>query len=187
MKVPRSTLLKLLCAISIAASVNACSCGEDPEGGKKDGNNTADFGPGDSGDEDVGPDVDIGPKDSGDLDGGDDGGDTGPNDTGADGGADPNNPNNDMIDTDCDGLSDADEFSTVYPNGQQTDPNNPDSDSDGLLDGIEYGRTSSVAGSGCPALADADPNTNTSPVNSDSDGDGIPDGVEDANRNGATE
>src|SRR5688572_2500753 len=138
MNAPRSILLNLLCAISIASSIHACSCGEDPTGGKKDGNNTADFGPADSGDDQDGgpgdgPDFDIGPKDAGDDDAGSDAGDTGTRD----GGADPNNPDNEMIDTDCDGLSDAHEFSTVYPGGAQTDPNNPDSDGDGILDGIE--------------------------------------------------
>jgi hypothetical protein len=190
MNAPRSLLLNLLCAISIASSINACSCGEDPSGGKKDGNNTADFGPGDSGDDDV---PDLGPKDTGDdggSDGGNDGGDVGDTggDTGVrDGGADPNNPNNDMIDTDCDGLSDAYEFSTVYPGGERTDPNNPDSDGDGIPDGIEAGVTAAVTGSGCPAIADADPNTRTSPVNDDNDGDGILDGLEDANHNGAVD
>ena len=55
---------------------------------------------------------------------------------------DPNNPDNTVIDSDCDGLSDADEFGTVYPGGARTDPNNRDSDGDGISDGVEAGRTS---------------------------------------------
>lgn len=138
---------------------------------------------------DGGPDPDGGP-DSGTLDGSDpiDGSDDGGvNDGGpGDGGADPNNPNNAMIDTDCDGLSDAEEFSTVYPGGGKTDPNNPDSDGDGISDGVEVGRTTAVAGSACtnPPL-DADPSTRTLPTDNDTDNDGIPDGAEDQNRNGA--
>jgi hypothetical protein len=94
--------------------------------------------------------------------------------------ANPNNPNNARVDSDCDGLSDAEEFSTIYPNGLKTDPSNPDSDGDGISDGIESARTSSVSGSGCPVLvADADPRSHTSPVASDTDGDGIGDACDD--------
>lgn len=97
------------------------------------------------------------------------------------------NPSNPFIDSDCDGLSDAYEFSTVYADGQQTSVADPDSDGDGILDGIEVGRTSSVAMSGCPPLADADPQTTTLPTVADTDGDGIDDGLEDANQNGAVD
>lgn len=106
-------------------------------------------------------------------------------DAAADGGADPNNPNNGQLDSDCDGLSDAEEFSTIYPNGQRTSPTNPDSDGDGIPDGVEAGRTAPIPGTNCPALAtDADPTSRTSPVSSDTDGDQIPDGLEDADHNG---
>ena len=54
-----------------------------------------------------------------------------------------------------------------------TDPDNPDTDGDGLGDGVEL---------------DSDRNINrrngTDPLNPDTDGDGLPDGVEDANGNG---
>lgn len=178
--------LGIVCLVAIA--LPACSgCGEEPPGGKDDpdtgmtmrdaGEDTGNDGGRDAGD---GVDPDGGGVDGGGVDGGGaDGGDT------RDGGPNANNPNNPMQDSDCDGISDADEFSRVYSNGQQTDPSNPDTDGDGILDGIEMGVTSSVAGSGCPPLADADPTTRTSPVDADTDGDGIPDGAEDANRDGA--
>lgn len=64
------------------------------------------------------------------------------------------------LDTDGDGLSDERET-----NEHRTDPNDPDSDDDGLSDGVE------VEG-------------NTDPNNPDSDGDELPDGREDANHDG---
>jgi hypothetical protein len=192
MNIPRMGRPQLLlsCAAALVLSL-ALGCGEDPPGvGGDTGVNTQDDG---GVDRDTGTDPgDTGPRDTGfGTDGGpiaDTGVDGGPTpDSGVDGGANPNNPNNDRLDSDCDGLSDAYEFSTVYPNGQQTSASNPDSDGDGILDGLEMGVTQAVPGSGCPALADADPNTRTSPVNPDSDGDGINDGAEDQNRNGAVD
>ena len=50
----------------------------------------------------------------------------------------------------------------------ETDPNNPDSDGDGLNDGLETGMN-----------GDEDPDTTTDPLNPDSDGDGLTDGEED--------
>ena len=102
-----------------------------------------------------------------------------------DGGVSVDNLRNPFIDTDCDGLSDAYEFSTVYPDQQKTDVADPDSDDDGILDGLEVGRTSSVAMSGCPPLSVGSNPSFTLPTNADTDGDGIADGVEDANRNGS--
>lgn len=67
-------------------------------------------------------------------------------------------------DLDSDGLLDADEAA------KGTDPRNPDTDRDGLSDGIE--------------VWGANP---TDPLNIDSDGDGIIDGDEDTNRNGAVD
>ncbi|MCB2182473.1 MAG: Ig-like domain-containing protein [Desulfobulbaceae bacterium] len=69
----------------------------------------------------------------------------------------------------------------------ETDPLNPDSDGDGILDGTEYGLTAPVKPEFTDMtvfVADADPSTTTDPTNQDTDGDGIPDGVEDANHNG---
>ena len=171
----------------VALAVGAASCSEDTPGG-----GAADLGgpPVDAGfvAEDVGPtdrgttsddsgtpvvDADAGPS-SGDVDGGG----SGPNVD------DLSNPSRD---SDCDGLSDADEFSTVYADGNQTDPGDPDTDGDGILDGIEVGRTAAIADTGCPPLSDADPASTTLPTDADTDGDGISDGLEDANRNGAVD
>ncbi|MGC4116474.1 MAG: adventurous gliding motility lipoprotein CglD [Myxococcales bacterium] len=98
--------------------------------------------------------------------------------------ADPFDPDNATKDTDCDGLSDQEEFSTVFPGGLKTHPDKPDTDGDGILDGVEMGKTVSVATNCSSFKADQDPTTATSPVNADSDGDGVQDGVEDANHNG---
>jgi hypothetical protein len=84
------------------------------------------------------------------------------------GGSNPTDP--DDPDSDDDFLLDGQE--DVNHNGAldagETDPNDPDSDDDFLLDGIE------VNGS-----------NPTDPLDPDSDDDGLLDGVEDANRNGA--
>jgi hypothetical protein len=76
-----------------------------------------------------------------------------------------------MDDSDMDGIPDMVEDSNgngIVDQGE-TDPNDPDSDSDGLLDGIE--------------IDDSDGNT-TDPLDADSDGDFILDGTEDSNGNG---
>ncbi len=177
---PVAPLALLLCLAGPLA------CSEDAPPG--DGMPTADTGV--AGDTDAGgtPDdagdrVDAGPAPT---DGGGGPADTGGGGTPDAGRADPQNPDNGMRDSDCDGLSDAYEFSTVYPGGGRTDPNNPDTDGDGLPDGLEAGVTRGVPGSGCPAITpDADPASRTSPIAADSDGDGIPDGLEDLNRDGA--
>lgn len=63
-------------------------------------------------------------------------------------------------DGDRDGLIDATEIPQY-----QTDPQNPDTDGDGLKDGLEV-------------------QSGTNPTNRDTDGDGTADGIEDANQNG---
>ncbi len=84
------------------------------------------------------------------------------------------------LDTDEDGLNDADEV--VFG----TDPNDPDSDDDGLLDGTEVDM---AEGSGCPDPLDADSDGDTlsdgdevlmgtDTCNVDSDADTIPDDVD---------
>ncbi|MCB9676457.1 MAG: tandem-95 repeat protein [Alphaproteobacteria bacterium] len=113
---------------------------------------------------------------------------------GADG--DPTTPDaTDPLDADSDddGLSDGDEL------GMGTDPNDPDSDGDGVDDGTEAGVTDPVpAGTsegGIPIdgtdtsvfTPDADPTTTTDPTDPDTDGDGLLDGEEDTNGNGAVE
>lgn len=97
----------------------------------------------------------------------------------------PDDPDNHLKDWDCDGLSDAEEFGTIWPGGRKTDPQNPDSDGDGIPDGVEAGRTQSPDPA-CEGIfvGDKDPSTTTDPTNPDTDGDGIPDGLEDANHNG---
>ncbi|RUO91248.1 VWA domain-containing protein [Corallococcus sp. AB018] len=98
---------------------------------------------------------------------------------------DPYDPNNATKDSDCDGLTDQEEFSTVYAGGLKTNPGLRDTDGDGIRDGVEVGRTSSVSTDpNCNFRADQDPTTRTSPVKADTDEDGLPDGLEDANRNG---
>lgn len=85
-----------------------------------------------------------------------------------------------ILDTDADGLSDADE--AIYG----TNPLNPDTDGDGLLDGTEVDLA--IAGS-CldPLNADSDGDTlfdgtevalGTDPCNVDTDGDGLPDALD---------
>ncbi|MEW5854269.1 MAG: hypothetical protein AB2A00_36180 [Myxococcota bacterium] len=101
---------------------------------------------------------------------------------------DPTRADNDRRDSDCDGLSDAQEYGTVWAGGARTDPGNPDTDGDGLPDGLEAGRSSSVDVR-CAGLMqpDGDPASTTDPTDPDHDGDGIPDGDEDANHNGVRE
>ncbi|RKH72985.1 adventurous gliding motility lipoprotein CglD [Corallococcus aberystwythensis] len=88
-------------------------------------------------------------------------------------------------DSDCDGLTDQEEYSTVYTGGLKTNPGLRDTDGDGIRDGVEVGRTTSVnTAENCTFRADQDTTTRTSPVKADTDEDGLPDGLEDANRNG---
>lgn len=98
-------------------------------------------------------------------------------------GCDANRTDNASRDTDCDGLNDAEEFSTLYRGSEHTDPCKGDTDGDGVLDGVEMGRTSSVGQCGA-FTGDADPSTKTDPTDSDSDGDTLPDGAEDKNKDG---
>jgi thrombospondin type 3 repeat protein len=178
--------LPLCLALALALGLTLASCSEKPGGAGGGPRDAAGSGDGAAVTDDTGTPT-SGADGANDTDGAP-AGDGGPSssDTGfsGDGGPNPNNPNNAMIDSDCDGLSDQEEFSIVYPNGQRTSPSNPDSDGDNIPDGIEAGKAGTVQGSGCPAIADADPATRTSPVNPDTDGDGLPDGLEDKNHNG---
>ncbi len=94
------------------------------------------------------------------------------------------NPDNPVIDSDCDGLSDAEEFATLYAGDKKTDPGNPDTDGDGIPDGVEAGRTTNLDASCTKFVGDVDPNTTTTPTDPDTDADGCPDGAEDKNHDG---
>lgn len=100
-------------------------------------------------------------------------------------GCDPQAADNATRDTDCDGLSDLEEYGTDFGNNARTDPCNGDSDADGLPDGLEMGRTTTPnAACGTTFLADADPASKTNPTLEDTDGDGLKDGQEDADQDG---
>ncbi|MDP3235007.1 MAG: hypothetical protein Q8S33_07915 [Myxococcales bacterium] len=101
-------------------------------------------------------------------------------------GCDPMAADNATRDTDCDGLSDQEEYGTDYGNNARTDPCNSDSDGDGLPDGLEMGKTT-TPNAACGALfqPDTDPASKTNPTQEDTDGDGLKDGVEDTNQDGA--
>ncbi len=164
----RSRLL-LTCALVFVAG---CNCDPKP-------NPNADGGTGGFGGSGGGTDIGGGQGGGTSLGGGTGGGDGGTL-------VDPTDPNNGNKDSDCDGLSDQDEFSNIYAGGRRTDPANPDSDGDGIIDGVEAGRMTSV-NPACAYSGDADPLSRTNPTTADSDADGIPDGTEDSNRNGRAE
>ena len=197
----RTIHLNLAYVLAITISLVGLGCGEEaPVGGQIPdrqvsidvGNRTADSGteqPSDSGS--TGPDATPPGGDAGATIP-DDAGTGGPGDGG--GAANPDvGPttvlvDNERRDSDCDGLSDAYEFATVYPNGRKTSPSNPDTDGDGIQDGVEASITQGVQNliGSCPnpILVDADPQTRTSPVDDDTDSDGLSDGIEDRDRNG---
>jgi len=97
----------------------------------------------------------------------------------------PADPNSDV---DCDGIPDWEEMTRVYANGQKTDPQNRDSDGDGIWDGVEIGRyfsTDPLCDNYFPKhLLSATGRTLTDPTRQDTDCDGIADGDEDKNKNG---
>jgi len=100
-------------------------------------------------------------------------------------GCDPNAADNASRDTDCDGLSDLEEYGTDFGNGARTDPCNSDTDGDGLPDGLEFGKTTTVNNAcGATFIGDADPSSKTNPTQADTDGDGVSDGVEDTDQDG---
>jgi hypothetical protein len=127
---------------------------------------------------------------------------------------DPNDPKDDVnppLDSDGDGLTDAEELllgtdpkdadsdddgvlDGAEPNPSQDsdgdgliNPLDPDSDNDGILDGTELGITSASKDTDVTRghfLADADPKTQTSALVWDTDRGSVSDGSEDINRNG---
>lgn len=156
------------------ASLSGCNCTGvvAPDGGGPD---TPEPGAGPEAD-DGGVPVDGGGEPE------DDAGTTGPTDPIRD--PNPNDPNNPNLDSDCDGISDAEEYQTTYAGGARTDPADYDSDDDGIADGVEAGRTE-VIDPECPSTwQDQDPSTTTNPTVADSDSDCIIDGDEDRNFNG---
>ena len=99
------------------------------------------------------------------------------------------NPNSYLEDSDEDGILDGVE--DANHNGMvdagETDPDNPDTDGDGIQDGTELGYTSEDVEPGTDSAffqPDLDPSTQTDPLNPDTDGDRLKDGFEDANQNG---
>ena len=91
---------------------------------------------------------------------------------------------NATLDSDCDGISDEQEFGTLWPGETTTDPALFDTDGDGIPDGVEAGETV-VVDARCPVTTlDLDPATHTNPTLKDSDGDCLDDNFEDLNRNG---
>ncbi|MBL8952788.1 MAG: VWA domain-containing protein [Myxococcaceae bacterium] len=155
-----------LLAVALCMAIAGCDCdtppGTNTDGGGSGGNSGAGGG---------GPGGNSG---SGGASGSGDGGRM----------VDPTNLDNDKKDSDCDGLSDADEFGNTYPGGMRTSPTNPDTDGDGIRDGVEAGKVSSVDPLCVGFVGDQDLNTRTNPTNPDSDGDGLRDGLEDKNQNG---
>jgi len=87
-------------------------------------------------------------------------------------------------DSDDDGIGDGEE---VYPgaDGYVTDPLDEDSDGDGVQDGTETGVTTGLPDTDSGVfIPDTDSSTTTNPVDPDSDNDGLSDGAEDADCNG---
>ncbi|MFP2905519.1 adventurous gliding motility lipoprotein CglD [Pyxidicoccus sp. 3LFB2] len=155
----------LTCALLAASLLAGCSGGDDPVDPppvEDAGVQEPDAGPPPPEDAGIVPDPDADPG-------------TVPTDI-----ADANNPTKD---SDCDGLTDAEEFANQYPGALKTHPGRRDTDGDGLRDGVELGRTTSV-NTTCSFRPDTDPDSRTSPVKADTDGDGLEDGLEDLNRNG---
>ncbi len=178
---PTFSLLALVCALVFTLS--ACS-DDDTEGsgGSGPGPSGGSGGPsGGSG----GPGGDGGVGGGGSGPGGDGGG------VGGGGGAvdpgtppDPTDPGSATRDFDCDGLSDAEEYTILRAGGATTDPENADTDGDGIPDGVEVGRTTSVEARCRNFRGDQDPTTTTDPLAADTDGDGTSDGAEERNRDG---
>jgi len=97
------------------------------------------------------------------------------------------------LDSDDDGLNDGEEDRNHngLVESYETDPNNPDTDGDGIQDGTEVGRVTGISGSSGVAgtdlakfIPDSDPNSVTNDLLFDTDGDGLGDGQEDVNFDG---
>jgi len=92
----------------------------------------------------------------------------------------------DDFDSDDDGLGDGTEVRGDGPLTPwgPTDPMNPDTDGDGIQDGTEVGVSEGTIGTGTAFIPDLDPATTTDPNDDDSDDDGLLDGNEDTDHNG---
>jgi hypothetical protein len=94
-----------------------------------------------------------------------------------------------LEDSDDDGILDVveDANHNGVVDAGETDPNNADTDSDGIQDGTELGYTSGDIELGTDTAffqPDLDLSAKTDPLNPDSDDDQLKDGDEDANQNG---
>ena len=88
-------------------------------------------------------------------------------------------------DSDDDGIFDGDEVKIYF-----TDPSKLDTDGDGIQDGTEIGLTLADIGADTDTVIfhpDLDPLATTNPLRQDTDGDGLMDGEEDLNKNGRTD
>ncbi len=100
-------------------------------------------------------------------------------------GCNPAATDNATRDTDCDGLTDQEEYNTLYAGNNKTDPCDSDSDGDGIRDGVEMGRITTVsAACGNKFVPDAEPSSRSDPTSDDTDGDTLKDGAEDKNHDG---
>ncbi|MFP4598313.1 MAG: OmpA family protein [Persicimonas sp.] len=121
---------------------------------------------------------------------------------------DPLDPGDADLDPDADGLTSVEEYRVTWEDSSgetvvnRTNPCDPDSDDDGLKDGVEVNANYGLLGPSNPNKRDTDDDglpdgmedknadgrwqfdEETHPLNPDTDGDRVPDGVEDANQNG---
>jgi hypothetical protein len=176
----RPALLALVIAALSLTATSACDCGTTPPGeGEGEGGEGEGEGEGEGGEGE-------GEGEEGEGEG--EGVDAGFNEPDPVGDPDPEEGDNDVLDSDCDGLDDQTEFGTLWPSGDgatdTTDPADFDTDGDGISDGVEAGASVVVDARCTFTTLDADPNTKSNPVVKDTDGDCLDDNFEDTNRNG---
>jgi hypothetical protein len=190
----------LLSAIFVLSTVGGCGCGEPPSdnGGEQSCTKDDECGDGEKcvdgkceAEDTTDPDGGTPPDGDGGVDPTDGGPapDAGPVEGPTDPIRDPDedDPNNANLDSDCDGLSDEEEFTQVYAGGEKTDPADYDSDDDGIADGVEAGRDTEIDPECTTYWIDYDTSTTTNPTVADTDADCIPDGLEDLNKSGSVD